>query len=86
MLSFLVCALLLQLPSVAYRKYITDATNICRASGALEFYAFNTRLPEMTMLASKDFTAAKKVNSNRARPDITCTECRFNAYPSALDS
>ena len=28
---------------------------------SLEFFAFVTKLPEMVMLASKDFTAAKKV-------------------------
>ena len=28
---------------------------------AFEFFAFNTKLPEMVILASKDFTAAKKL-------------------------
>ena len=28
---------------------------------SLEFFAINTMLPEMTILASKDFTAAKNV-------------------------
>ena len=28
---------------------------------SIEFFAFNTKLPEMTILASKDFTAAKKM-------------------------
>ena len=27
----------------------------------VEFFAFNTKLPEAVMLASKDFTAAKKL-------------------------
>ena len=34
-----------------------------------EFFKFNTKLPEMAMLASKDFTAAKKVTSSGARAD-----------------
>ena len=28
-------------------------------SALIEFFAFNTKLPEMAMLASKNFTAAK---------------------------
>ena len=33
------------------------------------FFAFNTKLPEMAILASRDFTAAKKVTSSEARLD-----------------
>ena len=32
-----------------------------------EFLALNTKLPEMAMLASNDFTAANKVSSSGAR-------------------
>ena len=33
------------------------------------FFAFNTKLPETAVLASVDFTGAKKVISNGTRPD-----------------
>ena len=32
-------------------------------SHAIEFFAFKTKLPDVAMLASKDFTASKKVTS-----------------------
>ena len=32
----------------------------------VEFFAFNTKLPETAILASGDFTAAKKVTSSEA--------------------
>ena len=35
----------------------------------LLFIAFNTKLPEMTMLVSKDFVVAKKVTSSWAQAD-----------------
>ena len=35
----------------------------------IEFLAINTKLAIMTMLASKDFTSAKKVTSSEAQPD-----------------
>ena len=33
-----------------------------------EFFTFITKLPEMATLASKDFTAVKKITSSVARP------------------
>ena len=35
----------------------------------VEFFTFNTKLPEIAMLASKDFTTAAKVTSSGAKPD-----------------
>ena len=34
-----------------------------------KFFAFHTQLPEITMLTSKIFTAAKKVTSSGTQPD-----------------
>ena len=36
---------------------------------SFEFFAYNTKLPIMAMLLSKDFTAAKKVTSSGVQPD-----------------
>ena len=38
----------------------------------VEFFAFNTQLPEMAILASKDFTAAKE--SHPVGLDLMITE------------
>ena len=38
----------------------------------VELFPLNTKLPEMAILASKDFTAAKKVASSGASPDDHC--------------
>ena len=35
--------------------------------GVIEFFAFNTKLPEIAMLVSKDFAAVKKVTSSGAQ-------------------
>ena len=37
------------------------APSLHKFSEPLEFFAFNTKLPEMAMLASNDFTTAKKL-------------------------
>ena len=46
----------------------------------IEFFAFNTKLPEMAMLVSKDFTAAKKL----VGLDLVITGSKANAYSSEL--
>ena len=39
------------------------------APSVFEFFAVNTKLSEMVVLVSKNFTIAKKVTFNTARPD-----------------
>ena len=44
---------------------ITSVLNI--KIGVIEFFAFNTKLPEIAMLVLKDFAAVKKVTSSGAQ-------------------
>ena len=48
----------------------------------VEFFAFNTKLPEIAMLVSKDFTAAKKLPP--VGLNLMITGSRDYAYPTEL--
>ena len=41
----------------------------CKTCSSLEFFTANTKLVDMTVLASKDLTTAKKVTPSGAQPD-----------------
>ena len=43
-----------------------SAISFINVSTTIEFFAFNTKLPDMAILASNDFSAAKKVYSSEA--------------------
>ena len=47
--------------NTVYPKYNENSLNSVNLTKSIEFLAVNTKLPEMTILVSKDLTATKKL-------------------------